>query len=620
MQDFEKTREQLLQEIAELRLRLQEPEETLEAIRRGAVDAFVVQEPEGEAVYTLETAAQALQLLVHAGELLSQSLDPATILDTADRLAVPALADRCTLDLAEERPDGPPDGPPNSSPNSPPDSPTDAIHGGPRGVDHARIVERPGASSAMVVPLVARGRTLGAWTFVFAESGRRHREADLQVAQELAGRVAVTLDNARLYREVVAGSRAKDHFLATLSHELRTPLAPALAMVERLQAGGDLPAEARAGLDLIRRNIELEARLIDDLLDLTRITCGKLELRSRPLDLRQVIRQALETCGEHELAPHRVTLDLAAGDHGVRGDPTRLTQVFWNLLSNALKFTPAGGAVGVRTYLDSSATCGVAAREAAGACLAVEVADSGVGIEAEALPHIFDAFDQGRAGTTRRFGGLGLGLAISRAIVEQHGGTLKVASGGQDQGAVFTVRLPLASVAAGVDPAAGSGAAAGAVSVAPVRPAAPVASAPVGATGERPTVAGGALHILLVEDHLDTAQAMSELLASMGHRVTVTGTIAASLAAAARGDVDLVLSDLGLPDGQGSELMRILAARHHLRGIALSGYGMEDDIARSREAGFALHITKPVSLETLRTAIQQIAGRAPAEPDPVAPP
>jgi PAS domain S-box-containing protein len=743
-QDRDKTHEQLLEEIARLRLRLAEPEETIAAIRQGTVDAFVVQEPDGEAVYTLATtpllrqlslitdslpvliayvdrhqryqfnnrqyeawfsrpqhailgmamvellgeaayatlrphveaalaghraefvswlrysgaekrcvrasyvphvhdgevlgfvsfvediteskrAEEALQLLADAGKLLSESLDLTATLDAATRLAVPVLADCCALDLAAR--DGGPSrrvvsrhgepacrALPRDLERHPPawdqdtlatrvlrsgepalahDLPWGAILGV-GGAVAAAASPAVRVQSAMCVPLIAGGRTIGVWTFFHQEPGRLHHENDLRVASELAGRVASALDNGRLYREVQTANRAKDAFLAALSHELRTPLAPALAMVERLEAAADLPPWLRDGLNLIRRNIELEARLIDDLLDITRIARGKLELRSQRLDLRRVIRQALETCNEPALASHRVSVDLSPDDHRVTGDPTRLTQVFWNLLSNALKFTPAGGAITVRSTL-----------EPAGGWVVVEVADTGAGIEAEDLPKIFDAFAQGRAGTPRRFGGLGLGLAISRTIVELHGGRLEAASKGRERGASFTVRLPLASAAVGTvsgggEPAAERRRQTGAVAG---------TAAGGGRRGaEHWTAAEPGLRILLVDDHPDTAESMADLLTAMGHGVIVAGSVAASLAVAEDESFDLVISDLGLPDGHGSDLMRSLAARYRLRGIALSGYGMEDDIARSLAAGFALHLTKPVSLEILRAAIRQVSG------------
>ena len=606
MDDSEKTREELLAEIAELRARLSEPEDTVRAIRHGEVDALVVLEPGGERIYTLGTD-EALRLLADAGERLSASLDFEETLANTARLAVPLLADWCIIDLVDESgasrrvvslhadPARQPlmeelkrHGPPADStsllvqalctgePQLLSDLRPEIIESQLRNDEHAGIIQQLAPRSALAVPLVARGRTLGVWSFLFAESDRVYREEDLRVAQELARRAALALDNSRLYREVEAANRAKDHFLATLSHELRTPLTPILVMASRLTADERLPAEARAGLDMIRRNVELEARLIDDLLDLTRITRGKLELHGELTDLRQLIRQALETCDEGELAARRVALELDGEEHPLWGDPHRLTQVLWNLLRNALKFTQEGGRITVRLRREGLP---------AASSLVVEVADSGIGIEPEALPHIFDAFDQGKSGTTRRFGGLGLGLAISRAIVELHGGRLTAASEGRDRGATFTVRLPLPGLPAGVERAGEA-----------LFPPAPALS------DDR------RLHILLVEDHVDTATAVAGLLRMLGHQVTETGTVAEALAAAERGGIDLVLSDLGLPDGHGHDLMRALAGRHRLPGIALSGYGMEEEVAKSRAAGFGLHLTKPVSLDALLVAIRQVAG------------
>jgi two-component system CheB/CheR fusion protein len=513
-------------------------------------------------------AEQALHLLADSGKLLAESPGGEGMLAGAARLVVPALADWCAFELGEEG------------------------AGGRRVVSpHADAGCQPGQvapSSRLDVPLLARGRMLGTWSFVYAESGRCHGEEDREIAQELARRVAAVLDNSRLYRELEGANRAKDRFLATLSHELRTPLTPMLAMASRLLADAGLPAALRADLAMIRRNVELEARLIDDLLDLTRIGRGKLDLHCEPTDLRQVIEQALETCDERRLAARRLVRDLDAEEHVVWGDPSRLVQVFWNLLSNALKFTPPDGTIRLRSYLGESAGTGP---EAAARQLVVEISDSGVGVDAVALPHIFDAFDQGEAGTSRRFGGLGLGLAISRAIVELHGGSLTALSAGREQGTTLAVRLPLPAEGFGVERAAHGAAGAGA------RP-----EPPAGSALRVP------LRILVVEDHADSAQALADLLHAAGHRITLAGTVAAALTAAASEVPDLLISDLGLPDGDGDDLMRTLAGRYPgLPGIALSGYGMEADVARSREAGFSVHLVKPVSLEGLHAAIQRLA-------------
>ena len=393
-------------------------------------------------------------------------------------------------------------------------------------------------------------------------------------------RAELEVDRAR--REAEAANQAKDHFLATLSHELRTPLTPVLAVISGLQRDGRLPDEIRGQLAMMRRNVELEARLIDDMLDLTRIARGKLELRREVADLKAVIQHALQTAnGELVEKRQRLVLDLAPCDHAVWADTPRLTQVFWNLFSNAVKFTPPEGTIAVRSRCEP------------GLGLTVEVADTGIGIEAEVLEDIFDAFQQGTQTITRRFGGLGLGLAISKAIVELHGGSLTATSEGSGQGAIFSVRLPTGNLA--------GRAAAASVAATP-----PAAKAP-----EPPQPPGAALHILLVEDHVDTAEAMADLLRDLGYEVTVAGTVAAGLAAAARldGRMDLVLSDLGLPDGTGLELMAELHGRYRMKGIALSGYGMEEDVRRSLEAGFARHLTKPINLQALQTAIEETTRR-----------
>ena len=387
--------------------------------------------------------------------------------------------------------------------------------------------------------------------------------------------VVTDLTGQKAAAEAKAANQAKDRFLATLSHELRTPLTPVLAMVSGLECDPRLPGDVRGQLAMMRRNLELEARLIDDMLDLTRISSGKLELRRESADLGGILEHALQTM-ERDVAAKRLRIvtEISSQDCSLSGDIPRLTQVFWNLLHNAAKFTPEGGAITVRCDRRD------------GDWLVVEVTDTGMGIEAEALGHIFDAFDQGRPGMARRFGGLGLGLAISKAIVEMHGGSLTASSDGTNQGSTFTVRLPFSEAPA-------------------VKP--PKAAAPA---PEPRSPRLGSPHLLLIEDHVDTAMAMAELLRGLGYEITVAASVAAGLEAAERAHsgsgrgIDLVISDLGLPDGNGLDLMRTLSGRYGLRGIALSGYGMEDDLQKSREAGFEKHVTKPVSLQALQAVLQ----------------
>ncbi len=392
-------------------------------------------------------------------------------------------------------------------------------------------------------------------------------------------RAELEVDRAR--REAEAANQAKDHFLATLSHELRTPLTPVLAVVSGLQENGQVPENVRPQLAMIQRNVELEARLIDDMLDLTRIARGKLELRREVADLRQAVDHALQTARADLFDKGlRLSLDLAEDDYSVWADTPRLTQVFWNLFSNAVKFTPPGGAISVRAWR---------VEDGAGPQLVVEVEDTGIGIEQDVLSGIFDAFQQGELAITRRFGGLGLGLAISKAIVELHGGSLNATSAGRGRGAKFSVRLPVGDLSLSREMAR-----IGPVQESPVPP---------------PESEVSPLSILLVEDHVDTAEAMADLLREMGHRVTVAGSVAGGLDAAEglAGRIDLVLSDLGLPDGTGLDLMAKLHGRYGVKGIALSGYGMEEDVRKSLEAGFDRHLTKPVNLQALQTAIQDAA-------------
>jgi signal transduction histidine kinase/CheY-like chemotaxis protein len=402
---------------------------------------------------------------------------------------------------------------------------------------------------------------------IFAERRQAEDERARLLAREREARA-----------EAEAANEAKDRFLATLSHELRTPLTPVLAIASSLAADELIPPGPRRQLETVRRNVELEARLIDDLLDLTRIARGKLDLRQEVTDLRAVVEHTIEISCAREIAAGRlrVVTELAAEDHRLWADPSRLTQVLWNLLSNAVKLTPAGGAITVRSRLEPER-------------LVLQVSDTGVGIEPEAMPSIFEAFEQGRSRGPSRTGGLGLGLAISKAIAEMHGGTLSAASEGHGRGATFTLILPR-----GRDLPATAEA-----------PEAPLVSGEV----QNPKSKIQNLRILLVEDHADTAEAMADLLRLLGHEVTVAGDVATALAAgeavASRGGLDLLVSDLGLPDGSGLDVMRALA-RFGVPGIALSGYGMEEDVRRSHEAGFSRHLTKPVGLPALESAISQL--------------
>ncbi len=394
---------------------------------------------------------------------------------------------------------------------------------------------------------------------------------ELRIAQEELAAAKVTAERARAVAE--EASRAKDHFLAVLSHELRTPLTPVLASAAALERDPRLPSVLREDVEMIRRNAELEARLIDDLLDLTRIARGKVRLHRRAVDLGTILERTVEVC-RPDLVVRRLSFSQSTSGqpHVVNADSARLQQVFWNLLKNATKFTPPGGLVEMRRWTE-------------GDRVIVEVRDTGVGIAPEALGRIFHAFEQAERATARQFGGLGLGLAISKALVELHGGTVSATSAGPGCGATFTVSLPLAARA--------------------------------GKGEQRPEPqhrvddarGRGGLRILLVEDHADTARILSRVLQAAQHRVCVAGNVALALEEAARGTFDLLVSDLGLPDGSGMDLLRELRARGAaLPAIALTGYGQEEDVQRTRAAGFAAHLTKPIDLDELERAIARACG------------
>jgi signal transduction histidine kinase/CheY-like chemotaxis protein len=395
------------------------------------------------------------------------------------------------------------------------------------------------------------------------------------VAADITDRKRAEQQIAYAKQQLESANQAKDRFLAMLSHELRTPLAPVLALASDLVDRKELPMPLRLDLETIRRNVALEATLIDDLLDLTRISRGKLQLTLQDVDAHELLNNALEICRpEGQAKQIEIELRLDADQHFVRADAARLQQVFWNLLKNAIKFTPAGGRVRI-----VSSNPGNADGNGEGQ-LRVEVSDTGIGIAPDLLPRIFDAFEQGAVSITREFGGLGLGLAISKALIEAHHGQISAASDGPGAGACFAVAL---------------------ANVQPATLADRDAADPAHATLE------SALKILLVEDHPDTAVVMQRLLNDSGHEVQTAGSVAAALQRLEQIPVDIVISDIGLPDGSGLDLIRELCRRRPVKAIALSGYGTEEDVQRSLAAGFAAHLTKPVPMSTLRKTIAEVA-------------
>jgi PAS domain S-box-containing protein len=436
-------------------------------------------------------------------------------------------------------------------------------------VDHYECVRRRKDGNRLEISLTVSPMR-DAWGKVIGAS---------KIARDITQQKRAERELARAHGEAVTASRAKDDFLAALSHELRTPLNPVLLLASEAAVDPELPPAVRAQFATIRNNVELEARLIDDLLDLTRITHGKMRLNLAVVDVHTLLNEAVTTV-RADLDQKRIQLALEPGAPGrfVRGDAARLQQVFWNVLKNAAKFTPEGGSVRVAT------------REEAGNVV-ITITDSGIGLTAEERGRIFEAFTQGdhaSGQSAHRFGGLGLGLAISRMLMESHGGRIEASSEGRGRGAVFTITLPQAQPAQEADweqPDQG----------APAR------------TGATQRV--GAIHILLVEDHEPTRTTLARLLGRRAYAVTTAATVAEAREQAARRKFEVLITDIGLPDGNGFELMREMrAADAGLRGLALTGYGMEEDVARSRAAGFASHLTKPVRVQMLDEALQAALG------------
>lgn len=415
--------------------------------------------------------------------------------------------------------------------------------------------------SLTVSPIVdAAGAVVGASKIARDITGRKRAEEDLRRAKEAA-------ETANI---------AKDNFLATLSHELRTPLTPVLATLGMWESARQLPADMRDDLSMIRRNIDLEARLIDDLLDLTRIVKGKLTLHLEVLDVQKLLDSVVGMY-KSEINNKKIHLELhtQAEQCHVRADPGRLQQAFWNLLKNAVKFTPQGGRIDVSTRNDAHGH------------VQILVADTGIGINSQMLRRLFQPFEQETAG---RYGGLGLGLAITKTLMDAQGGQIEAQSEGPGRGATFIITLPCVDAPAAeatLEPATDSG------------------NNGEGAKNQQENC----YRVLLVEDHPDTARVLARLLRGNGHTVSVADSVAQALAAVRTATFDVLVSDIGLPDGTGIDLIREIRRQQDdgkMPAIALTGFGMEDDVTRTREAGFKSHLTKPVNFARLEQAIQRV--------------
>lgn len=440
--------------------------------------------------------------------------------------------------------------------------------------EHLRLLRELGPRSCIVVPLIARGKTLGAVSFLMAESERRYDRADLALAESIAHQVAIAVDNASLYQaeqtarsEAEAANRIKDEFLAVLSHELRSPLNPILGWSQLLQKRQPDAATLARGLETIERNAKLQTQLIADLLDVSRILQGKLSLDVAPVNLKTTIEAALETvrlAAEAKAIDIGTGFDLAATE--VLGDAGRLQQVVWNLLANAVKFTPSGGQVEI--HLTTVAEAAVPQAQ-------ITVTDTGKGITPEFLPFIFERFRQADSKTTRQFGGLGLGLAIARQLAELHGGTIAVTSPGEGLGATFTVQLPLYR-----SPSLSTGAAT-----------IQIPAQPVTLTGVR---------ILVAEDDADAREMLVFVLEQAGAIVTPADSGAEALAVLPSLELDLLISDIAMPDMDGYMLLNQMRSQiadqgkqPSFKAVALTAYAGEINQQQALAAGFQRHLSKP---------------------------
>jgi signal transduction histidine kinase/CheY-like chemotaxis protein len=452
--------------------------------------------------------------------------------------------------------------------------------------EHAQMARALKLRSAMIVPLVARGVTLGALTVAYAESDRRYTTADLALVEEIARHAAVSVDNARLYgaeqrarATADEANRLKDEFLATVSHELRTPLNAILGWSRMISTGLVDEARRTRALETIDRNAVAMAQLIEDLLDVSRIISGKMRLEIETLDLTKVVEAAIDSIRPAALAKEiviRSMLEPAPGP--VLGDPNRMQQVVWNLLSNAVKFTPRGGRVEVllRRVGSHAELC---------------VSDTGAGIAAEFVPHVFDRFRQADGKITRAHGGLGLGLAITRQLVELHGGSVQATSEGVGHGAVFTVRLPVSAMR-------------------------PVGSElnPRTSTGAHPKVHVElrGLRLLAVDDDEDSRRLLQSVLETAGASVTLASSVDEAMEAFDREVPDVLLSDIGMPGKDGLELIRLVRARSPERGgkvpaAALTAYARGTDRTRVLSAGFLMHLPKPIEPDELVAVVASLA-------------
>jgi signal transduction histidine kinase/ActR/RegA family two-component response regulator len=551
-------------------------------------------------------AEEAIRLLADASTILASSLDYRATLAEVTRLAVPALGDWCVIDVVDD--DGEaqriayvhedvakaellrdlarrfPHGS-GAETEVAPELVTDVdasyLQQIARDEVHLESLRKLGMRSCMTVPLVARGRKLGSLMLATSGSERRFTRADLTLVEDLARRAATAVDNALLYEiaqreraNLEEANRAKDEFLAMVSHELRTPLNSMLGWTQLLRTGKLDESMLRRAIETIERNAKSQAQIIADLLDVSRIVTGKLQLEIRPIELAPIVEAALDAVRPAIKAKSiELEISLDRSLEPIAGDPDRLQQVAWNLLSNAIKFTPAGGWIGVRLERVSGEAV-------------LTVADSGIGIDDEFLPYVFDRFRQADASSTRAYGGLGLGLSIVRNLVDLHGGRIEALSEGKDKGATFRIWFPLTS--AGV-----------------------VRQASVGDEHDASSGALDGVRVLVVEDEPDGQEIFRLILEACGADVRVASCVPEALEAFGAEPPDVLLSDIGLPGESGYDLIRHVRSLEPERGgrvpsVALTAFASDADRRLALGAGFDHHLPKPVEPAALVALVRTL--------------
>ncbi|MEH2174876.1 PAS domain-containing hybrid sensor histidine kinase/response regulator [Nostoc sp.] len=557
-------------------------------------------------------AAQAAEkrsnFLAEASSVLASSLDYRTTLTSVAQLAVPTLADWCIVDVIEhnlpvftnpvivasepakealirelqQRYPIPVDadyGPPKVLRTGKPELVTNILESSlekkSSNEEHFSLLRQLQVKSQMVVPLLVRECKLGTILLASAQPGRYYTTVDLEMAEELAQRAAFAIENAQLYRQAQEANRIKEEFLAIVSHELRTPLNSILGWVQVIRTRKLDEAATSKALETIERNAKLQRKLIEDILDISRIVQGKIRLNIAKVDLVPIIQAAIEAIHPtSEIKDIQVesNIDFSVGQ--VMGDAERLQQVVWNLLSNAVKFTPSGGRVEVHL-------------EQVNSNVQITVSDTGKGISTDFLPYIFERFRQADSTTTRVDNGLGLGLAIVHHLVEMHSGTVYAFSEGEGKGATFTVSLPL------VEP----------------QPEQSIKESKVKV--DNLSILNG-LQILVVDDNADTRELIAFILEQSGGQVTAVSSVSEALEALERLKPHVLVSDIGMPDEDGYSLIRKVRAqeteqREKILAVALTAFAREEEHKLALQAGFQVHLSKPIEPGELVKVVANLA-------------